>query len=191
MGIREDNKRITRERILKSTKWLLLNNGFVKVSTKDISKVSDVAQGSIFLHFGTKDNLLHHIISSDLSLLQNEIEDRVDPKKSRESFLGDFLDVLAIHENILSRIYKDIAYLSDNIKKTVDQIEVLLKNRLFDNIRNHPSKPLSIVDSFINIDAFMAQVRIYLMEKEVFTDYNGILKQRRGKLVKLYRTLFE
>lgn len=191
MGIREDNKKLTKERILKSTKWLLLNNGFVKVSTKDIARVSDVAQGSIFLHFGTKDNLLHHIISSDLTLLQTEIEDRVDSKKSRESFLGDFLDILGLHENILSRIYKDISYLSDNIRKTVEQIEVTLKNRLFDNIRNHPTKSLSIVDSFINIDAFIAQVKINLIEKEVFTDYNSVLKQRRGKLVKLYRTLFE
>lgn len=191
MGIREQGKIETQNKIIRNTKRLLFENGFVKVSTKDISRASEVAQGSIFLHFHTKDNLLHKIISTELELLQSQIDDAVDSKNDRETFLRDFINVLSEHENMLSRVYKDIPYLSEDIKKTVESIEVGLKNALFENIRNHPITSLSIVDSFINIDAFIAQIKINLLEKDTYNDYNSILKQRRGKLVKLHRTLFE
>ncbi len=190
MGIREENKLMTKKRIIENTKKLLYENGFVKVSTKDISRVSNVAQGSIFLHFETKDKLLHRIISSDLELLQSEIKDNVDSKNDTQTFLKDFLDVIIEHENMLSRVYKDIAYLNDDIHKVIENIEVRLKNLIFDNIRSNLAVSLSIVDSFINIDAFMALVRVYLQDKDSSSEFSSVIKQRRGKLTKLYRTLF-
>ena len=64
-------------------------------------------------------------------------------------------------------------------------------NLFFENLRNNPNKNLSIVDSFISIDAFFAQIQKNLLEKEVYTEFNSIIRQRRGKIVKLYRILFE
>lgn len=191
MGIREESKKRTQERILESTRKLFIINGFIKVSTKDISRVSEVAQGSIFLHFGTKDKLIYKIISADLNKLHNDIEEIIDPSHKPDKFLELFLDVLCKYESMLSRLYKDKTYLSDEIKKSIEQLDVSLKNLMFDNIRKHPSKSISIVDSFINIDAFMAQIKVYLLEKEIYNDYSSVLKLRHGKLVKLYKILFE
>lgn len=190
MGIREENKQITRNRILECTRKLFLINGFVKVSTKDIAQVSSVAQGSIFLHFTSKEKLIYEVIVADLRKLQNEIGIRIDPNQEKDRFLESFLDVLSNHESILARLYKDKAYLSDDIKKVIEQLDVSLKNLIFENTRRFSSKPLSIVDSFINIDAYMSQIKVYLLEKDIYNDYSSVIKLRHGKLTKLYRTLF-
>jgi AcrR family transcriptional regulator len=191
MGIREERKRETRRVILESTKQLLLENGFVKVSTKEISKKAGVAQGSIFLHFSDKESLLNEIISTDIKKLHDELQNEVDSKSVRETFLGELIEVLSNNEDILSRVYKDYDYLSDKLQKNVDMIENLLKNMIFDNLRVSPGKVLSIVDSFILIDAFYSQIKANLLDKEVYSGLNSILRNRRGKLSKLYRILFE
>jgi AcrR family transcriptional regulator len=191
MGIREERKRETRRVILENTKQLLLENGFVKVSTKEISKKAGVAQGSIFLHFSDKESLLNEIISTDIKKLHDELQNEVDSKSVRETFLGELIEVLSNNEDILSRVYKDYDYLSDKLQKNVDMIENLLKNMIFDNLRVSPGKVLSIVDSFILIDAFYSQIKANLLDKEVYSGLNSILRNRRGKLSKLYRILFE
>lgn len=191
MGIRDEQKNQTRAKILKTTESLLLLNGFVKVSTKDISTKSNVAQGSIFLHFTSKDNLLHIIVSSGIEKLSNDLRDGLDINSDRESFLRDLLDILGNNENMLSRVYKDYAYLSENLKKDVDKVETAVKNVIFDNLRATKGKSMSIIDFFISIDAFIAQIKQNLIDKEVYSDFSSILRQRRGKLSKLYRTLFE
>lgn len=191
LGIRDERKRETRILIMESTKTLLLKNGFVKVSTKEISMQANVSQGSIFLHFGNKESLLNEIITKDIKKLEIELKEGCSTKTNRELFLKDLIDVLGSNENILSRVYKDYSYLSETLRKSVDNIETTLKNMIFDNLRVTPGKTLSIVDSFISIDAFYSQIKDNLLDKEVYNEFNSVMRQRRGKLVKLYRTLFE
>ena len=150
-----------------------------------------MAQGSIFVHFKTKNSLLFYIINFDLVKFEEELGEKCSPKLDSETFLGVLLDAIGNNENMLSRVYKDYHYLPENITKRVDHVDSLIKTLLFDNLRANPGKSLSIVDSFISIDAFISQIKQNLLDKDVYTEFNSIIRQRRGKLVKLYRTLFE
>lgn len=170
---------------------LIYTHGLIKVSTKDIARESEVAQGSIFLHFSNKENLLNIIINEGIQNLEIDIDEAVNPNLNREAFLLGLIDVISNHENILSRIYKDYPYLSESQKKNVDHLETKIKNLLFDNLRGSEGRKISIVDSFILIDSFVAQLKVNLLEKGVYTEFSSILRQRRGKMTKLYKTLFE
>jgi len=191
VGVREESKIRTRQKIIDNTKMLLLHNGFVKVSTKEIASQSEVSQGSIFLHFGTKDNLLNTILSSNIESLELEVKEKCKPTDSQDLFLRNFLDVLIEYENILSRVYKDYSYLSETLCKQIDSYEAFVKNLFYENFKKKGVKRLSIVDSFIAIDAYNSQLKYYLLEKKVFSDTNSIIRQRRGRIVKLYKMLFE
>lgn len=191
IGIREEQKKITKQRIIDSTKQLLLINGFVKVSSKEISKAAQVSQGSIFLHFETKDFLLEHIISESIHKFLDELDEYCDPKTRQDKFLSDLLDVLSRNEDMLSRIYKDYFYLSEHLVKGVEKAEKKIKDYIFNNIRKNSMKSMSIIDSFISIDAFYSQVRVNLTQKEVYSQANSVIRQSRGKLTKLYKNLFQ
>lgn len=190
LNTRKEQKERTRETIIKHTRDLLISNGLVRVSTKDISREANVSQGSIFLHFNTKDQLLLTIISEGLNEIENDLSSELDVKLSREAFLKALLDIIGRHESILSRVYKDHSYFSDNMRRSIDLIDNTIKNMIFDNLRQSSDQRKNIIDTFICVDAFLAQLKQYLSEKDVYTEFNSIIKQRRGKLVKLYNMLF-
>jgi AcrR family transcriptional regulator len=48
----------TRQRILDAAQQLFATQGYVKTATSDIADLAGVAEGSIFYHFGSKQNLL-------------------------------------------------------------------------------------------------------------------------------------
>ena len=189
MGIREENKVRTRQKILVETKKVLFEKGYLKMSTKDISNRSNVSQGTIFLHFQTKDNLLNYILTQLISDFIEELQNACDVKRKRTEFLHSILTTITQHEAVLSILYRDYPYLSESIKKSIDLAESTIKSLFFDNLRNTKGKEISIVDSFVLIDAYISQLKIYLLSKETNL-HSSIIKQSTGKLNKLYKYLF-
>lgn len=167
-----------------------MQNGLIKTSSKLIAENCSVSQGTIFLHFGTKDELLYTILKSNIDLLENDINLKCDIKKDPQIFVKKLLDVLSKHEDILSRVYKEENYLSTDLIKQVEHFENTLKNLLLDNYRKHSTKRISIVDSFVVIDAFLSQIKCYLIGKEYTSNPVSLIKQRKGRIVKLYNILF-
>jgi AcrR family transcriptional regulator len=190
MGVREENKSITRQKIIDETKKVLYLKGYLRMSTKDISNKCEVSQGTIFLHFKTKENLLNYIIVQLIDEFINDLKKIQNDKINSQKFLQETLNVIANYENVLSVVYHDYTHLSDVIKKSLDLAESTLKSMLFDNMRNLKGKEVSIVDSFILIDAIISQIKIYLLNKELGSQGN-IIKQSTGKLNKLYKYLFQ
>ncbi len=191
IGTRKESKQKTRQLLLDKTALLLHNKGFLLVSSKEISKECNLSQGTLFLHFRTKENLLSTIINGNIRSYDRELIKRCKVNDARDSFLKSYIDVLIEHESFLSRTYKDLPYLPDALLKNMLNLDIMTKNLFFDNLRKNPSKKLSIVDSFISIDAFLSQIHKYLLEKEVYSESNSIIRQKRGKIVKLFRILFE
>lgn len=191
MSMRLVAKQKTRQRIIDKTALLLKEVGFSKVSSKEIARTSEVSQGTVFLHFGTKENLLSSVIIEELMAFEILLADKCSVSLSTDEFIKNYLDLVISHEGILSRVLKDYGYLPEEIKKKINNLESSTKNLFFENIRKNSQKKISIVDSFVSIDAFYSQVVKNLMEKEVYTVSNSVLKQKRGKLLKLYRMLFE
>ncbi|MFK5883151.1 MAG: TetR/AcrR family transcriptional regulator [Candidatus Izemoplasma sp.] len=190
MNQRQLSKAFTRQLILDKTALLLEQQGFFFVSTKQIADKCGISQGTIFLHFQTKDNLLNSIILNKVVLIEADLKQLCHPDDSKEVFFKNYMDVMIKHEDILSRLYKDLPYLSEQLSKNITGLEATIKKMFFDNIRNHNKLNLSIVDLFIHIDAILSQIYKNLIEKETYSEHNSILKQRRGKTIKLHRALF-
>lgn len=190
MNQRELSKTLTRNTILEKTALLLEQQGFFFVSSKQIAEICGISQGSIFLHFQTKDNLLNTIILNKMAEIEKNLIKQCNPEESKESFFRSYLDVIISHEDILSRLFKDLPYLSDSLKKNVTNLEATIKKMFFDNIRTHNNLKLSIMDLFIHIDGVLAQVYKNLIDKETYSESNSVIKQSRGKLIKLHKALF-
>lgn len=190
IGIREEGKARTREIILSKTQSLLELNGFIKVSSKEIAHECGVSQGTIFLHFNTKYNLLNTILESNIESLEIELKRVCNTKDIPDIFFKNLMDTLISFENLLSRAYKDYPYLNENLKKQLDGFETVFKNLLFDNLRNSSKQKINIVDSFIIVDAFVSQIKVYLFDKDSRNLSISVLKQRRGRISKLFNMLF-
>lgn len=93
----ENNEKLTpkMQDILSASLILFAEKGYSNTSTKDISHLANVAEGTIFKHFGSKENLLY---ASILPILSQSLEDLI-PINSRENLDGftdlSFLDFLS------------------------------------------------------------------------------------------------
>lgn len=92
----ENNEKLTpkMQDILEASLLLFAEKGYSNTSTKDIARAAKVAEGTIFKHFGSKENLLY---ASILPILSQSLEALIpdDLKNNREKLrslsLSEFL----------------------------------------------------------------------------------------------------
>ncbi|WP_416825604.1 TetR/AcrR family transcriptional regulator [Ectobacillus polymachus] len=102
---------------------MFAEKGYANTSTSEIAKASGVAEGTIFRHYGTKDNLLLSVllpfIKELMPALMQEVIDEFSPKKfdSFEMFLRELLKnrMKFIKENreIFKILVKELLYRDD------------------------------------------------------------------------------
>lgn len=155
-----------------------------------IAQVAGISQGSLFVHFSSKKNLFNEILISNIDELEHQLKTCCSTKKKPLLFMKNMIDILIENENLLVTVYKDEAYLDQDLRKSVDVLENTLKNLLLDNYREHTKQKTSIIDSFVLIDAFLSQLKNYLILKDVDHLSVSVLKQRKGRITKLYKFLF-
>lgn len=100
----ENNEKLTpkMQDILEASLLLFAEKGYSNTSTKDIARSAQVAEGTIFKHFGSKENLLY---ASILPILSQSLEDLIpaDLKNDRDHLSSlSFSDFL--HQVLPSRI---------------------------------------------------------------------------------------
>lgn len=87
-----------RDRLLDTARKLLLEEGYRGFSLRKVARDTDVSATSIYLHFESKDHLIHTLMEESIDLLNTKLEEAVR--------LGtDPIDKL----NILARVYVEYA----------------------------------------------------------------------------------
>jgi len=149
MNKRVQQKGKTHDRILSITNDIYLDQGYINASTKSISKKAGLSQGTIFLHFETKEKLFEQIVVVRL----NELFERLHaPNLSISTFFKTLID----EEAILARVLKDYPYLPQKFQEAFDQVRMIYKDLLFDLVK--PRTDLSILDLFSLIEMVLALI---------------------------------
>ncbi|GAB2487460.1 TetR/AcrR family transcriptional regulator [Alkalibacterium psychrotolerans] len=108
----ENNEKLTpkMQDILEASLLLFAEKGYSNTSTKDISRAADVAEGTIFKHFGSKENLLY---ASILPILSQSLEDLIpaDFLKNQEK-----LNELSFSEFLRYVLPERINFAGNNLK---------------------------------------------------------------------------
>ncbi len=88
-------------RILEAATKVFAKKGFYNATIADIAKVAEVAEGTIYLYFKNKDDLLISIFENSMELFlqeaRREIEGVGDPKEKLRRFIG--LHLRLVQEN--------------------------------------------------------------------------------------------
>jgi len=172
MNKRAKQKEKTYEKILMKTRGIYLDQGYIRTSTKTISSKANVSQGTIFLHFQTKENLLKFIIADELSKLFHKIQDS-------SPSLDDLFSSIVEHEKLLSRVMKDYAHLPKQFQTSFDQVRMIYKDKLFDLLQ--PKSKLSILDLFALIEMILALI----FEDLFYATADDVIKSKVKKYQKI------
>ncbi|WP_051237826.1 TetR/AcrR family transcriptional regulator [Lacticigenium naphthae] len=108
----ENNEKLTpkMQDILEASLLLFAEKGYSNTSTKDIAQAAQVAEGTIFKHFGTKENLLY---ASILPLLSQSLEDLLSTNLHGGP---DALGALSFHDFLRTVLPERMDFAGKNLK---------------------------------------------------------------------------
>ena len=87
---------IREQRILDATAQLIVQYGYDKTSVSDIAKSAGISKGAVYLHFDSKDDLLHKLILREMLYFIEEWSDRMKNDTSPKVFSSMYRHVLTI-----------------------------------------------------------------------------------------------
>jgi AcrR family transcriptional regulator len=111
LTLREEQKRLTRNRIIDSARRAFAENGYASTSIDDIVRVAGVSRGTFYLHFKNRSEVLaelfqvgHLDAATELARRMGEIEE-VD-LASIESWISDFIALYEDTKDVLAAWYQ-------------------------------------------------------------------------------------
>lgn len=84
------------QRILDATASLIVQYGYDKTAISDIAKTAGISKGAVYLHFDSKDDLLHRLIMREMLVFIDEWKDRMKQDTSEKVFSAMYTHVLTI-----------------------------------------------------------------------------------------------
>jgi AcrR family transcriptional regulator len=94
-GRRERKKRQLHERIYETARQLFLEHGFESTTVAQIAEAADVAQGTFFNHFPSKQAVLHELTSEVSGYLQAMVDQQLARPVSALDRITGFADSVA------------------------------------------------------------------------------------------------
>ncbi|WP_243298419.1 TetR/AcrR family transcriptional regulator [Bacillus litorisediminis] len=164
------------QKIAETAIKLFAEKGYANTSTSEIAKEAGVAEGTIFRHYGTKDNLL-------LSVLLPFLKDSL-PAMAEEVFNELLTDQVVSFEDFLRALLKNrIAFFNEN--KEIFQIfvkEVLyseaLKNEILPYISENIFQRIGKVVNHFKERGELVDLPTVTIQKLLFTLIGGFLLTR-------------
>ena len=91
-----ENEQNLKEKLLESSRRLLFEEGYRNFSLRKVARDVGVTATSIYLHFDSKDHLLHTLMEESIAKLNNQLHDAVielyDPIKKLEALAHEYVN---------------------------------------------------------------------------------------------------
>jgi len=185
-NLREKKKRARRKRIFTSALYLLKKNGFSNTSMTDIASRANLAVGTLYNYYASKDDLILAIFDHEnekfISKISKKIEKNLHSDKNAEeiiiNIIWEFLQDLLLFSKQTMREMMTASFSSEeNIKKGMHQDLQLI--RLLQNCITRLQKKKSINTK---IDAALTSEIIYGIVFEQVLMYCMIPNLKKEKL---------
>lgn len=95
MGRREEKREVTRQEILAAAGLLFIRKGYDATSVDDIAESANVAKGTLYYHFKSKDEVLLGLSIGYLKRLNGKVDKKLENKEPPLEVLVDALKTLA------------------------------------------------------------------------------------------------
>lgn len=147
------------QKIILTTIKLFAEKGYANTSTSEIAKAADVAEGTIFRHYGTKENLLLSVI---LPFLKESI-----PSMAEEVFKSIMTENVGSFEDFLRALIRNRM---NFIKENKEIFQIVVKELLYDEDLRKELMP----HFFENVIPRLLKVIELYQERGELRDYGNI-----------------
>ena len=186
-----ESKIKTRNLILSKAKEIFTNQGMYKTSTRDISKACGIANGSLFLHFGTKENLISTVFENEIKRIANELRSEFESENNVEVLLEKYLTLLEKEENFFSVISREFQFFPDQLKRQIISFETIIRNYFYSVIEKGIAlgkyKDINITST---LTFLFATINYYLYLKEIHaSDESSVIKKKKNEICSTFMSM--
>lgn len=202
MGIkerREKEKGLRKEDILKTGERLFITKGFANTTMEEIARVCELAKGTLYLYFSSKEDLLFTIIYRALSNLyelmfeyQKDIDDPVEKLRMIGKAYFEFYSKFPDHFRLLNDIHIPGKFhppvdenrhemIHDKVRDIWLLITKIVKDGKTSGIFKESTEPLEVAISLWSISTSMIKMHDFstylsgipnMHHKSVFSDFD-------------------
>jgi AcrR family transcriptional regulator len=191
-NIREISKENTRRLILSKTREIIVLQGIINTSTKQISDRCKIAHGTIFAHFKNREVLIGTVVKTELIRIAEKLYQLAEENNPFDKLLEEYLNLVAQEEDLLLVIHKEFAFFSDYLKNEIITTETIVKKFFYDalskDIEAGWMKPLNVS---MLISCLFGTISYYLMRKEYCVSSGSVILQKKQEIIQLFKNLIK
>jgi AcrR family transcriptional regulator len=116
---RKQQKEQTKKEILKTAIKLFSKNGFMHTSTAKIAEVSNIAHGTIFVHFPKRSDLIIETIYSEMQDLGDNLNAKSRNSTDIKELCEIFIDEIHKHNRFYTQLVKELPLFPLELQRAV------------------------------------------------------------------------
>ncbi|AFK87538.1 MULTISPECIES: TetR/AcrR family transcriptional regulator [Thermoanaerobacterium] len=121
----------TKEKIFNAAIDIISQKGFYKATMDEIADKAGVAKGTLYYHFNSKDDILIFLIDEGLSLLKNQILEKISHMKNSVEKLRE---IIVVQSNFLFK-YKDFVLILLSQLWGKEDIQNSFREKIYDYLK--------------------------------------------------------
>ncbi len=173
----------TKERLLQAAKELFAKKGYYETKVSDIVEKSNVAQGTFYIYFKSKEEIFLHLIKVLHEDLINKLKKYKDSKEDCQTtiknFIKDFLTEVYENREIAEIFFSQLFGLNQEFKKLYIKKISDIQNLLFEVLNKHfPEEKSQILSTIIL--GFIRQIFFNCLTTKNFNLDDMIAKAEEG-----------
>ena len=190
MNKRQLQKKQTKGKIIRKAIELYNKAGFLKTSTSQIANYAEIAHGTLFLHFPSKEILMEEIMDIMMDDISNQMYQMVQEHQSLSELLETFFDLLEKKESFFIILYKELPFYSIEIQRKILFKESIMRNHFINTIQSQASLDKSVpINTAVTM--LFSTIRYYLTLHYFFTKDDNVIHHFRENIITTFYRLFQ
>jgi AcrR family transcriptional regulator len=187
---RDVQKRETRGRLLDAAMRVFSRGGILASSTAEISREAGLSHGSLFAHFGSKEELVATVIEGFGEALAGRLRETGASGSGTRAVLAAHLEALAEREGFYARLVAEAPLLPRRPRVSLAMIQSSVSSHLSPAVEadTRAGRLRALPFRFL-FDAWIGLVHYYLANGELFAPGAPVLERRGGELLDHFMSL--
>ncbi len=190
MNLRSIAKANTHQMIIDKSIDLFNLKGFINTKTQEISKYCGISHGNLFMHFGTKDNLIEAVLDFKIKQIATSLIENCQSTDNTWTLAEEYLNLVEINENFFYNLYRELPFFNEYLQNAVLSLEIIIRNLFFVNIKtNFKNMTEDRISSILT--PYFSLIFYYLVNKKQFTSSDCIIPIKRCEIIETLKTLLK
>ncbi len=189
---RKEQKERTRTGLVDRAEMLFAKKGISNTTTADVAAELKVSHGTLFVHFATRDDLVHAVVDAFGERLSAALGARLADNQNLKELLKAHLSVLAEFEDFYLRLIAESQSLPSHIRSIVYAINASLSYRFFRAAKAQMNDgSLKKMSQVLFFNTWMGLVHYYIQNRDLFSDQTPILREVGDDIVRHFFNLIK